>query len=225
LVLLWILFAQAFAGETTSEQTAIRALDQAEARRETGLAGYSVTEHYTLQVGRFSGSAEMTVDTIYRRGQGKSFHVVSRSGSSILQSTVFDRLLGEEGKMSRGDARQHALVNSDNYAIRLIGEETLAGTGRCYVLELTPRTKSPYLLRGRAWINSEDGSLIRIEGIPAAKASFLSGTSVVTREYEEVGEFWLARSSHAVSDGLLSGKTDLRIEYRDYHVLDDADLR
>jgi hypothetical protein len=218
---LWSVFAPTFVAETTSEQTAIRALDQAEARRESRLAGYSVTEHYTLQIGRLVGSAEMTVETLYQRGLGKSFHVVSRSGSAMLQSRVFDRLLREEGEMSRGEARQHALVSSGNYAMHLAGEDSVAGR-RCYVLELTPRTKSTNLLQGHAWIDQEDGSLIRIEGIPTAKPSFLTGRPTITREYERVGEFWLAQSSHALSDSFLSGKTELTIEYRDYHILDDV---
>jgi len=219
--LLSLLFARTFIADTTAEQTAIRALDEAEARRESRLEGYSVTEHYTLQVSRFVKSAEMTVETVYQKGQGKSFTVVSRSGSAMLQSRVFDRLLREEGEMSRGEARRHTLVNSENYAIRLAGEETR--TGRiCYVLELTPRTKSEHLLQGRAWIDKEDGSLIRIEGIPTANPSFLTGRPAIVREYEKVGDFWLARSSHAVSDSFLVGKTELSIDYRDYRILSDT---
>lgn len=218
--LLSFLSGRTFA-EETSEQTAIRALDQAEARRESRLAGYSVMEQYTLRGSRFGKFAEMTVETLYQRGHGKSFHVVSRSGSPMLQSRVFDRLLTEEGEMSRGEARQHTLVNSENYAMRLAREDILAGT-RCYVLELTPRTKSTHLLQGRAWIDKEDGSLIRIEGIPTANPSFLAGRPTITREYEKVGEFWLAQNSHAMSDSFFFGKTELTIEYRDYHILKDA---
>ena len=219
-VLPWILFAPAFAGETVSIQTVLHALDQAEARRESQLPGYTVTEHYTLAVSRFSLSAEMTVETVYRREQGKSFHVISRSGSPMLQSRVFDRLLSEEAEMSRGETRRGLLVNSANYAVRLGGEATLEGT-ECYVLELTPRTKSTYLLQGRAWVDKEDGSLIRIEGVPGASPSFLSGRPRITREYEKLGEFWLARRSHSVTDTFLSGKSELVIDYRDYRILSD----
>ncbi len=220
-VLPLILFAPAFAADAVSSQTVLRALDQAEARRESLLPGYSVTEHYTLAVSRFSLFAEMTVETVYRREQGKSFHVISRSGSPMLQSRVFDRLLTEEAEMSRGETRRSLLVNSANYALRLTGEEVLAGTA-CYVLELTPRTKSTHLLQGRAWIDKEAGSLIRIEGVPGASPSFLSGRPTITREYEKFGEFWLARRSHSLTDTLLSGKTELVIDYRDYRILSDS---
>lgn len=220
LVLSSVLLVSTASGGATLEQTAILALDQADARRESRLAGYSVTEHYTLRGSRFALSAEMTVETVYQRGQGKVYRVVSRSGSPALQSRVFDRLLREEGEMSRGDARLRTLVNSENYLVRLAGEEMVAGE-MCYVLDLTPRVKSTHLLKGRAWIEKKDGSLLQIEGRPTASPSFLTGRPAISRKYERVDEFWLARSSHALSESFFSGTTELSIEYRDYRILDD----
>src|SRR5712671_2910782 len=89
-----------------SEEVAIRAIDAAELRRETRLRGYTVTEHYSIKSSRFHSAADMTVATTYARDQGKSYKIVSRSGSSMLQTRVFDRLLREEGEMSRGEARK-----------------------------------------------------------------------------------------------------------------------
>ena len=216
------LFARALAAQSTPEQTAIRALEQAEARREGRLAGYTVTEHYKVESSRFEQSAEMTVETIYKKDQGKTYKVLSRSGSSILQTRVFDRLLREEGEMSRGEARRRLLVNPGNYAMKYAGEEVRAGR-KCYVLELTPRVKSPHLLKGRAWIDGEDGYICKIEGKPTASSSFLSGRPMITREYTKVGEFWLAQTSHAVTDTFLLGKSELTIEYRDYHIVNVAE--
>jgi hypothetical protein len=217
---LWFLFAQVDFGQTPSEQIAVRLLDQADAWRQGHLAGYTVTEEYVIRSRRFNKSAAMTVETLYRQGQGKSYQVVARSGSAMLQTRVFDRLLQEEAAMSHGDARRRAAVNSENYVIRLAGEENRAAR-RCYVLELTPRAKSPHLLRGRAWIDHEDGSLIRIEGRPTARPSFLTGRPSIVRDYEKVGDFWLATSSHAVSDNFLLGTTELSINYLVYHLLNE----
>lgn len=214
------LLARTAIGQTAAEQIAIRALDQAEARREAHLAGYTVTEEYAMRSARFSKSAEMTVKTRYRQGEGKSYDVVVRTGSAILQTRVFDQLLQEEAEMSHGEARRRALVNSENYVMRLVGEEARDGR-RCYVLELMPRAKSTHLLRGRAWIDKEEGSLIRIEGRSTASPSFLTGRPMIVRDYEKVGDFWLAKSSYAVSDSLFLGKTELSINYLDYRLLNE----
>jgi hypothetical protein len=199
------------------DASVIRGVDQAELDRETNLTGYSVTERYTLRNGRFQASAEMTVATVYRKGVGKSYQVLSRSGSSAVQTGVFDKLLLEEAEMSRGNTRQHVLATSANYKMRIIGEESLAGR-QCEVLELIPRTKSAHLLKGRAWVDAKDHSLMRIEGKPGVSPAFWAGRPMIVREYERIDGFSLARKSHALSDSLLLGKTELTIEYSDYKV-------
>ncbi|MDP8981738.1 MAG: hypothetical protein M3O35_14245 [Acidobacteriota bacterium] len=219
LFLISILLAQTLAAQSTPEQTAIHALEQAEARRESRLAGYTVTEHYKVVSARFGQSAEMVVETVFRKDQGKTYKVLSRTGSSTLQSRVFDRLLKEEGEMSRGEARRLLLVNVANYAMKYTGEEVRAGR-KCYILELTPRVKSPHLLKGRAWIDQEDGYLVKIEGKPTASSSFLSGRPMITREYTKVGEFWLAQTSHAVTDTFFLGKSELTIDYSNYKIVE-----
>lgn len=206
----------AFPG-TIREQGIIQGANQAELDRESNLTGYSVTEHYTLRNSRSSTSTEITVAATYKKGAGKSYQVVSRSGSSALQAHVLDRLLQEETDMSRGDARQHALINSANYKMRLIGEESVAGQP-CDILELTPLAKSTHLLKGRIWVDAKDHSLVRIEGKPGASPSFFTGRPMIVREYKKTDGFSLAKQSRATTDGFLLGKTDLTIDYSDYKV-------
>ena len=143
--------------DTIREQGIIQGANQAELDREVNLTGYTVTEHYTLRNSRSSSSTEITVAAIYRQGVGKSFQILSRKGSSSLQAHVLDKLLQEETAMSHGDARQHALINSANYKMRLIGEESVAGRP-CDILELIPLVKSTHLLKGRIWERSLAGA-------------------------------------------------------------------
>ena len=77
-------------------------------------------------------------------------------------------------------------------------------------------------MKGRAWIDAEDGTLMRIEGRPTASASFFAGRPMITREYERAGDFSLAKSTHADSSSFFFGKTELHIEYSDYHVDSEA---
>ena len=203
--------------DTIREQGIIQGANQAELDRETNLTGYSVTEHYTLRNSRYSTSTKITVAAIYKKGAGKSFQVLSRSGSSALQARVLDRLLQEETDMSHGDARQHALINSANYKMRLIGQESVAGQP-CDILELTPLAKSTHLLKGRIWVDEKDHSLVRIEGKPGASPSFFTGRPMIVREYVKTDGFSMAKQSRATTEGFLLGKTDLTIDYSDYKV-------
>ena len=209
------------ATEPAHEESVIRGLDRAEMDRETRLTGYSVTERYTLHNGRFQTAAERTVATVYSKGAGKTYQTLSKSGSSTLQSSVLDKLLLDEAAMSRGDSRQQALITSANYMMKLVGEESLGGRA-CDILEIVPRTKSPHLLKGRVWVDAGDQSLVRVEGTPVASASFWAGRPAIVRDYEKVDGFSVAKISHALSESLLLGKTELTIEYTGYAITGTA---
>jgi hypothetical protein len=203
--------------QTPLQEELIRGIDQADHDRETNLAGYTVTEFYTIKNSHFGESAKATVEATYLRGEGKTYKVVSRSGPSFLQGRIMDRLLQEEAVMSRGKGREEALVTSANYEMKLKGEETIDGAP-CQVLELTPRRKSPHLLKGRLWIDATSKTSVKIEGKPPASPSFFAGRPMVVREYKQIAGFTLAQHSRAVTSGLFLGQTEVDIEYRDYHI-------
>jgi hypothetical protein len=202
-------------------QDLIHQIDQAELRRETKLAGYTVTEYYKIENSHFSKPAEAIIETTYKRGQGNTYKVVSRTGPSLLRNRVLDRLLQEERDMSRGRTRKQAIITSANYDMKLIGNEVVGGT-MCDVLELIPKKKSPYLLKGRLWLDPAKIVIVKIEGKPPTSASFFSGRPQIVREYKEVNGLALAQHSHAVSSGFLFGRSTVDIDYRNYHVTTSA---
>jgi hypothetical protein len=203
------------------QQDLIRQIDQAELSRESKLTGYTVSEYYTIRNSHFSKPAEAIIETTYKRGQGKTYKVLSRSGPSLLRNRVLDRLLQEETQMSRGRMREQAIITSANYDMKLLGKELVSGI-MCDVLELTPKRKSPYLLRGRLWVDPAKMMIVKVEGKPPASASFFSGRPQVVREYKHLEGFALAHHSHAVSSSFLFGQSIVDIEYRDYHLVGSA---
>ncbi len=202
---------------TDPQQDLIRRIDAVELSREANLAGYTVTEYYTIKNSHFTRPAEVTVETTYTRGEGKTYKVLSRSGPSLLANNVMDRLLREESEMSRGARREQATITSRNYNMKIIGREPVDGPDR-YVIELIPKKRSPYLVKGRMWVDSA-GMLVRIEGKPLASASFFEGRPQVVREYKNIDGFALAQRIHATSSSFLLGQSSVDIEYRDYRVI------
>jgi hypothetical protein len=203
------------------QQDLIRQIDQAELRRESKLTGYTVTEYYTIRNSRIGNPAEAIIETTYKRGQGKTYKVLSRSGPSLLRNRVLDRLLQEETQMSRGKMREQAIITSSNYDMKLVGKEPVTGI-MCDVLELTPKRKSPYLLKGRLWVDPAKMMIVKIDGKPPTSASFFSGRPQVVREYKHLEGFALAHHSHAVSSSFIFGQSIVDIEYRDYHLIGSA---
>ena len=195
----------------------IRCIDLSESLREARLAGYTVAEYYTIRNSRFSRPAEARVEARYRRGEGVTYRVQSRSGPSLLNRAL-DRLLQEESQMSRGRAREQAVITSANYNMKPLGREVVNGT-LCAVLDLTPKRRSPYLLKGRLWVNAADIKVVKIEGKPPTSPSFFTGRPEIVRQYKQVDGFALAELSHAVSRSFLFGQSTVDIEYRDYHIV------
>ncbi len=206
------------------QQDLIRRIEAAELSREAKLTGYTVTENYTIKNSHFSKPAEATVETTYKRGEGKTYKVLSRSGPSLLANTVMDHLLREETQMSRGVTREQAIITSANYDMKLIAREPMDGK-LCDVIELVPKRRSPYLLKGRMWVDAANMMQVKIEGKPPASASFFEGRPEIVREYKCIDGLAFALHSHAASGNFLLGQSTIDIEYRDYHVTTSAGIR
>ncbi len=186
----------------------------AESWREARLAGYTVVEYYTIKNSHFSRPVEARVQAQYRRGQGITYRVQSRSGPSLLNRAL-DRLLEEESELSRGKARAQAVITSANYDMKPLGKERVNGT-LCIEIELSPKRRSPYLLQGRLWVNASDMTVVKIEGKPPVSPSFFAGRPQIVRQYTEIDGFSLAELSHAVSHTFFFGESTVDIEYHDY---------
>jgi hypothetical protein len=130
---------------------------------------------------------------------------------------VLDQLLHEEAEMSRGKQREEAIITSANYDMKLIAREAVGGIP-CDVVELIPKRKSPYLLKGRMWVKAADVTVVRIEGQAAANLSFFVRRPQIVRDYKQIDGFALAQRSHATSGNFFLGQSTVDIDYRNYHV-------
>jgi hypothetical protein len=209
------------AGFTFAQQVPadlIQRVDDAELAREANLGGYTVTEHYSVfRNGGSQPAADTVVNTVYKKGEGKQYTVSSRSGSSLLQKYLIDRILKEEAEVSKSDKRGAILVTSSNYDMGFERPDSILGRN-CLVLKLTPKKKSQYLVEGNAWVDAQNYHLVRVEGKLSAKPSFFAGIPTIRRDYQELQGFAVATSSHSESSSMLLGSTVVNIDYRNYQV-------
>jgi len=199
------------------QQRVINAFMHANAVHFDKVESYSRTQHYSASDSRFGLSAELVARIYYRRLKGKTFEVLSRGGSTILQTHVFDPLLKEEIETSQLTTPERSLLSTHNYSFRLAGEETMVGR-RCYVLELTPLRKDKHLLKGKAWVDAEDYAAVHVEGRFADSLSFWIGKPFMTSDFMKVSGLWFAAKRHSIQNSFLAGRSELTIEYRDYQI-------
>ncbi len=130
--------------------TVVHGVDSSVRNRIDHLAGYTVTEHYAVFRGHDESKqvADMVVKTTYRKESGKSFTIVSQSGSSFWRSEVLDRLLDNEKRMSQPTNVESALINSSNYEMSLDQNSEQKLDGRdCVVLDIRLAAQANFCLR------------------------------------------------------------------------------
>jgi len=189
----------------------IQSIMRATAARFDKVEAYTRLQHYSASDDRFGLKAEMLVRIHYDHAAGKTFEIVSRRGSPLIQSRVFNPLLREEVETSKLLAQEGSLLTTHNYSFTLIGQAVIAGRP-CYLLELSPPRKDKHLIRGRAWVDKEDFGVVHIEGSPAESLSFWIGKPVIIQDFEKLSGFWFAARRHSVINGLLTGRSVLTVE-------------
>jgi hypothetical protein len=188
------------------------------AERTQQLRNFESLRQYTLDYTGFPSSrnAEMNVKVSYHAPGTKVFAVLAESGSKLILTRVFRKLLESEQESS-GDAknRSEAALTADNYRFALRGCEVDAGRD-LYVMDVQPLRETKFLYRGTIWIDALDFAVTRIDAEPARNPSFWTKKSQIHHRYQKIGEFYLPSLNETVTDVRLGGKAMLTIRYQDY---------
>jgi outer membrane lipoprotein-sorting protein len=199
----------------------LQRIDAAVKARIDGIEGYTVTEHYAVFRNHDEALtvAEMSVKTTYKRETGKSYEILSESGSALMRSLVLHAILDNEKHVNEPGVREGAWITTANYEMHVKPGGTQSVDGRdCVALSLRPRRKEPYLLEGTLWVEAKDGNIVRIEGDGSKSSSVFTGATHLMRQYANVDGFAQAVHARAESDSFLFGPTVLKIDYLDYRV-------
>ena len=184
--------------------------------RAAALKHFHSVRHYSVEYRGFSAkiAAQMEVEADYDVVSGKTFRIVSQSGSKLLIDKVLKRLVESEADAQK----QHSSdLTAANYKFRLDGTDHVAGRP-AYVLEVEPLTDDKYLYRGKIWVDAADFALARIEASPAKSPSFWISSTAIHHRYEKTGSFWLPAQNESDTDVRVGGRAVLRIDYGTYEV-------
>jgi hypothetical protein len=200
-----------------SEQVS-RRLAANNAVRAQQLHNFEARRQYTLDYTGFpsSRSAEMNVKVSYQAPGTKEFTVLAESGSKLILTRVFRKLLESEQESSADEKnRAEVALTPDNYRFALRGCEVEGGRD-LYVMDVQPLRDTKFLYRGTIWIDAKDFAVTRIDAEPAKNPSFWTKRSQIHHRYQKIGEFYLPALNETVTDVRLGGKAVLTIRYHDY---------
>ena len=193
---------------------------QFDAQRQSELKGYTATRRYFAA--NKQRRAEMVVRVDCDGNGAKQFSIISEQGSGSIRKHVFHKLLSEETEASRRGTRNSTRLIPANYDFQVVGQEML-DTGSTYVLAVSPKTATKYLIDGKIWVDANDYSIVRIEGRPARNPSFWVRSVHFVHTYQKVGQFWFASSTHTTSEIRIFGESELTIQNSDYSLIPPVD--
>lgn len=207
----------ATAPQSSSLQQIVRQLDDRDEALARSLVRYTCIRRYTLENRRFHKTAEISVRLTCTGPGHKKFEVLSEGGSPLIRQRVLKPMLDAEEEAGRDDVRPLTRIVSANYDFKLIGSEVRQNRP-AYLLEVTPKTRNKFLIRGRVWVDAQDFGIVRVEAAPAQNPSRLIHNVCVTQQSARFGERWLPLSNHSSTDSLLFGHTEVTIESWDYQI-------
>ena len=195
----------------------VERMQQHEANQSKELKHYEAVRHYQVQYKGFGThlAAKMDVDLNYDVATGKSFRVVSQSGSKLLCDKVLKRAVDSEEEASKDKAS--TALSATNYRFQLAGTEPVDGQ-MAYILQVDPLKKSKFLYRGRVWVNAEDYAVVKIEVEPAQNPSFWITSTQIENTNLKTDGVWLPEKNRSESKIRVGGTAVLTIDYGTYHV-------
>lgn len=199
----------------------IRSVDAAVASRFKNVLDFTDIEHYVVYRGgdETHPAVEMTVRDTYAKGVGKTYTVLSESGSSFLLRFGLMPLLDNDRIINQPGNVERSWFNSANYVMTLKsgGMQKLDGRD-CFLLNIRPKAEAPNLIIGTIWVDVSDGTLVKVDGVASKNPSAWSGTTHMMRQYANIDGFSMAMHARAYSDSALFGRTVVTIDYSDYKI-------
>jgi hypothetical protein len=186
--------------------------------RKMALKHYQSLRHYTVHYRGFLASmdAKMDVEVDYDAASGKSFHIVSQSGSRFLCDKVLKRAVDSENEAQKNSAT--TALTPANYRFTLDGHDMVNGRP-AYVLDVEPIAPSKFLYKGKIWVDASEFAVEKIEATPAKNPSFWIARTLIHYTSARSGEFWLPQQSRSETRVRIGGKAVLTIDYGAYQII------
>lgn len=193
-------------------------IQQHHALQSKELESYDATRHYAVQYKGFGAdiAAQMAVQVHFDQASGKSFRILSQSGSKLLCDKVLKRAIDSEEE-AQNDKNATALSPA-NYKFALSGTGVLNGRPN-YILTVEPLRPGKFLYRGKVWIDAADYQVAKIEVEPAKNPSFWISRSDIQNTYAPTDGIWLPQNNRSQSKIRIGGTAVLTIDYGTYHVV------
>lgn len=196
----------------------VERMQRHEVTQSKELKQYDAIRHYQVQYKGFGKliAAKMDVELNFDSVSGKSFRILSQSGSKLLCDKVLKRAVDSEEEASKD--RGLTALSPANYRFQLVGTDKVQGRP-VYILNVDPRKQSKFLYRGRVWVDVADNAVVKIEVEPAQNPSVWISSTEIENINSKTDGIWLPQTNRSESKIRIGGTAVLTIDYGKYHVI------
>jgi hypothetical protein len=193
-------------------------MQQHDQMQAEALEHYHSLRHYEVEYQGFPKkvAAKMDVEVDYDASSGKSFRIISQSGSKALCEKVLKRALESEKEAAQKKAL--TALTEENYRFHLLGSEDVGGRP-AYVLEVEPKTSSVFLFKGKIWVDEADFAVAKLEAQPSRNPSFWISRTLIHHTNAKRDGFWLPDKNRSETKVRIGGTAVMTIDYGTYQTV------
>lgn len=167
---------------------------------------YEVTREYKV----FRGDDKQPTSEVMARinfvpPDMKTYKITQVRGNSRGEKIVCELLDRETESAKKGLSSE---INRTNYDFVFLRQENF-GVIPEYVLQIVPKRKDKYLLRGQIWVDASTFHIRRVEGVPARSPSFWINGIHITLQFAHLAGMWVPISFDAVATVRFLGRYTL----------------
>src|SRR5581483_3085478 len=179
------------------------------------LAAYSAVTVIRAELPDTAQQGEFQLQRRFEAPHTLQFTALHYSGDGFVKTNIITRLLQSEVDHVKQDDGGLTAINSQNYKFSYKGGSEVNGR-TVHVYQVKPRKKRPGLFKGRIFLDSHTGSLVRAEGSVVKSPSFFVKKIEFVQDYEDIGNFTFPVHIHSNAQAQVIGRTVVDIFHRDY---------
>jgi hypothetical protein len=205
-------------GETLSSPAQALQAYQARAMRQLNtLAGFTDDTSVEADLARTSQRAEFLLKRTFSAPRSLAYTAVTFEGDPFVKNSIIVRLLQSDvDRVQKEDGLKVAIVES-NYAFSFRDTEELDGR-TVYAFVLKPRRKESGLFKGKIFIDTQTGHIVRATGKLRKSPSWWIKRVDFTQDYIDVGEFTMPLETRLLTDVRIVGPIAIVIRHKSYQV-------
>jgi hypothetical protein len=188
------------------------------------LASYSAVTVIRAQLPDTSQFGEFQVQQHYSAPRTLAFKALRFTGDAFVKTNVITRFLQSEvDHMQKDDPALNA-ISPANYKFSYKGTTRL-GERLVHVYQLKPRQKRAGLFKGRIYVDTYTGSLVRAEGRPVKSPSLFIKKIDFVQDYADIGPFTFPVHMHSEASARIVGRAIVDVYQTDYQPVGNTEAK